>query len=79
MTTFKRNSGTLVKRMRKSGRPVVMTVRGKAEAVIPDAPTYRSISGHLDSVTRIRRGLAQIKKGLGRPAGEVFDDLEREA
>ena len=48
-------SMTTFKRIRKTGRPIVLTVRGKAEAVI------------LDSVARIRIGLAQVRKGLGRP------------
>ena len=79
MTTFKRNSSALVKRIRKSGRPIVLTVRGKAEAVVLDAKTFQGISEHLDSVARIRIGLAQVRKGLGQPAGDVFDELEREA
>jgi len=29
-------------------------------------------------VAAIRRGLAQARKGAGRPADEVFDDLQRE-
>ena len=37
MTTFKRNSTDLMKRMKKSGRPLVLTVNGKAEAVVLDA------------------------------------------
>jgi hypothetical protein len=32
----------------------------------------------LDSVAKIRRGLAQALRGEGRPAEEVFDELERE-
>ena len=67
MTTFKRNSSALMKRIRKSGRPIVLTVRGKAEAVILDSKTYQGISEHLDSAGRIRIGLAQVRKGLGRP------------
>ena len=65
MTTFKRNSTDLMKRMRKTGRPLVLTVNGKAAA-------------QLDTIASIRRGLAQAKKGLGRSVDEVFDDLERE-
>jgi len=33
---------------------------------------------HGDVMASIRRGLAQAKKGQGRPVDEVFDDLERE-
>ena len=77
MTSFKRNSTGLVKRMRKSGRPLVLTVNGKAEVVVLDAAAYRAVASHLDAVASIRRGLDQAKKGLGRPVDEVFDDLER--
>jgi DNA-binding phage protein len=32
---------------------------------------------HLHVVASIRRGLAQARKGLGRPANKVFDELEQ--
>ena len=57
----------------------MLTVRGKAEAVILDPKTYQGISEHLDSVARIRIGLAQVRKGQVRPLADVFDELEREA
>jgi prevent-host-death family protein len=79
MTTFKRNSVGLVKRMRKTGRPLVLTVKGKAELVVMDASVYQQMADRVDAVEGIRRGLAQAKKGLGRPVDEVFDDLERRA
>ena len=79
MTTFKRNSTGLMKQLRKTGRPLVLTVNGKAEAVVLNAAAYREVAGHLDAVASIRRGLSQAKKGMGRSVDEVFDDLEREA
>ena len=79
MTTFKRNSSGLMKRIKKTGRPLVLTVKGKAEAVLLDAAAYRDVADHLDAVASIRRGLAQAKKGLGRPVDEVFDELQRES
>jgi|HubBroStandDraft_1064217.scaffolds.fasta_scaffold1447424_2 prevent-host-death family protein len=79
VTTFKRNSSGLMKQMRKTGRPLVLTVKGKAEAVLLDAAAYRDIADHLDSVASIRRGLAQARKGLGRPVDDVFDELEHES
>lgn len=79
MTTFKRNSNGLMKRMKKTGRPLVLTVKGRAEAILIDAASYREVAEHLDTLAGIRRGLAQAKKGMGRSVDEVFDDLEREA
>jgi prevent-host-death family protein len=77
MTTFKRNSVGLVKRMRRTGRPLVLTVKGRAEVVVMDAGAYQQMADRVDTVEGIRRGLAQAKKGLGRSVDEVFDDLER--
>jgi len=79
LTMFKRNSSGMMKRMKKTGRPLVLTVKGKAEAVVMDACVYQDLADRLDAVARIRRGLAQAKKGVGRPVDDVFDDLEREA
>jgi len=79
MTTFKRNSSGLMKRIKKTGRPLVLTVKGKAEVVVLDAAAYQDVADHLDAIAGIRRGLAQAKKGLGRPVDEVFDELERES
>jgi prevent-host-death family protein len=76
ITTFKRNSSGLMKRIRKTGRPLVLTVKGKAEAVLLDAAAYQDVAGHLDALASIRRSLAQAKKGLGRPVDEVFDELK---
>jgi prevent-host-death family protein len=79
LTMFKRNSSGLIKRMKKTGRPLVLTVKGKAEAVVMDAGVYQELADRLETVAGIRRGLAQAKKGLGRPVDEVFDDLQRQA
>ena len=79
LTTFKRNTSGLMKQMKKTGRPLVLTVKGKAEAVLLDAATYQQIADYLDAVAGIREGLDQMKKGMGRPADNVFDDLERDA
>jgi prevent-host-death family protein len=78
LTMFKRNSSGLMKQMKKTGRPLVLTVKGKAEAVLLDAAAYQELATQLDAVASIRQGLAQPRKGVGRPADEVFDELERE-
>ncbi len=78
LTAFKRSSADLMKRMKKTGRPLVLTINGKAEAVVLDPITYQQVAEHLDAITRIRRGLAQAERGEGRPVDEVFDELERE-
>jgi len=78
LTTFKRKSSSLMKRMKKTGRPLVLTINGKAEAVVLDPAAFQDVADHLDAVARIRRGLAQAGKGEGRPVEDVLDELERE-
>lgn len=78
LTTFKRDSLRFMKQIKQTGRPLVLTVKGRAEAVVLDAATYQEIAAQLDVVANLRKGLTQAKKGMGRPFQEVFDEIERE-
>ena len=78
LTAFKRNSSSLMKHLKKTGRPLLLTVKGKGEVVALDAKAYQKVAGQVDAVASIRRGLAQASKRMGRPASAVFDDLECE-
>ena len=73
LTSFKRNTNALMKRMKKSRRPLVLTVKGKAEAVVMAPAVYQKLADRLDAIEGIRRGLAQAKKGMGRFVDDVFD------
>jgi prevent-host-death family protein len=37
LTTFRRRSGDFMKQLRKTRRPMVLTVKGKAAAIVQDA------------------------------------------
>ncbi len=78
LTTFKRNSSGLMKHMKKTGRPLVLTVNGKAEAVLLDAKDYQDVADHLHAIANIRQGLLEAERGLGQPAKEVFDEIRHE-
>ena len=60
------------------GRPLVLTVKGKAEAVVMAPAVYRKLADYHDAVEGIRRGLVHAKKGLGRSVDEVFDAIEKD-
>jgi prevent-host-death family protein len=77
-TTFKRKSSDLMKRMKKTGRPLVLTINGKAEAVLLEPAVYQQVAEQLDVIARIRRGLDQAMRGEGQTVDEVFDELGRE-
>jgi prevent-host-death family protein len=78
LTDFKRNTNDFIKQMKETKAPVVLTVNGKAELVVQDAASYQAMQERLeeiDAVEGIRRGLEQMKRGEGRPAGEVFAEF----
>src|SRR6266403_3569227 len=80
LTTFRRRSGDFIKQLKKSKRPVVLTVKGKAAAIVQDAEAYQrllDIAARADSEEGIRQGLDDVAHGRTRPAKEVFDDIRR--
>jgi prevent-host-death family protein len=80
LTTFRRQSGDFMKQLKKSKRPVVLTVNGKAAAVVQDAEAYQrllDLAAMADEEEGIRQGLEDVKAGRTRPAREVFDEIRR--
>src|SRR5579871_365164 len=80
LTDFKRNTNEFVKQMKETKSPVVLTVNGKAELVVQDAESYQAlleIIERAETIEGIRRGLAQMKRGEGRPADEVFAEIRQ--
>ncbi len=66
LSDFKRNTPGLLKQMRKSGHPVVLTINGRAEIVVQDAAAYQKLLDQLDEMRAlegIKRGLAGVKAG----------------
>ncbi len=80
LTNFRRKSGQFLKQIKKSKRPVVLTVNGKAEAVVQDAKAYQQlldIAARADVYEALRQSEDDIAHGRTRPAREVFNELRR--
>jgi prevent-host-death family protein len=79
LTTFRRRSGDFMKQIRRSKRPVVLTVNGKAAAVVQDAEAYQrllDIAAGADAAEGIRQGMVDLRKRRVRPAKEFFAEFE---
>jgi PHD/YefM family antitoxin component YafN of YafNO toxin-antitoxin module len=80
LSDFKRDTTAALEHLRKSHRPMVLTVNGRAEMVVQDAESYQAT---LDALERaeanagIRRGLDDMAAGRTRPAREVIADLKK--
>lgn len=80
LTEFQRNVKAHLRSMKKTGRPRVLTVNGKAEIIVQDAKAYQKLLDLLDqaeAVEGIRRGLASMKRGAGRSSEEVFEVIRK--
>ena len=78
LTEFKRNTAELTEHMKESGRPLVLTVNGKAEFVVQDAASYQAMAEAYERaavIEGVRRGLEQMERGDVKPASEVFKNL----
>jgi prevent-host-death family protein len=80
LTDFKRKTPEFVRRMKKTGQPVVLTVNGKAALVVQDAAAYQRLLAVLDraaAIEGIHRGLEEVKQGKTRPIEEALEGLRR--
>lgn len=77
LTAFKRNTNEYVKRIKKSGSPLVLTVNGKAELVVQDAESYQRMLELLDraeTIEAVREGLESVRAGRTMS----LDEFDRE-
>ena len=79
LTAFRRSSGALMQQLKKSKRPMILTVNGQAAAVVQDAEGYQrllDIAARADAREGIRQGLADARAGRTNLARQFFADFE---
>jgi PHD/YefM family antitoxin component YafN of YafNO toxin-antitoxin module len=80
LTDFQRNAKRHISRMKKTRRPLVLTINGKAEMIALDVESFQQVLEALDrieAIEGIQRGLESMKKGKGKGADEVLEALRK--
>jgi prevent-host-death family protein len=80
LTTFRNNSVKSLRQLRKTGRPMVLTVNGKPEAIVQDVEAYQrllDVAAAADVREAIRQGRADVAAGRTRAAEQVFTEFRR--
>ena len=75
LTTFRNNSAAVLQRLKKTKRPLVLTVNGKAAAVVQDAAAYQrllDIAAQADALEGIRQGRDDVRNGRTHDAREAL-------
>jgi prevent-host-death family protein len=81
LTELQGNPAGFLAQLKATGRPVVLTVNGKAEMVVQDAESYKrllDLARRQETVQAVKEALASVDRGEGRQADEAFEELENE-
>jgi prevent-host-death family protein len=78
LSTFKRDSNKVMRQMKKTKEPVVLTVNGKAAVVVQDAESYQKLlelKERSEVVEILCQRLASRSRKKGGPAEDFFNEF----
>lgn len=75
VTELKKNATQILQHVHNTGRPVVLTVNGKAEAVLIEAKEYERMVQALATMQGILTAEDDIKQGKVRDATTFFEEF----
>ena len=78
LSNFKRNTSEFIKQLKETGKPIVLTINGKAELVVQDAGSYQKIleiTERLETIEALKPAIEEMKAGKGELAEKVFAEL----
>ncbi len=81
MTTFRNHSAEIMQHLKDTKRPVVLTVNGRAAAVVQDAEAYQrllDLAAEASAAEGIRQGREDLRLGRSLPARQIFDEIRGE-
>jgi prevent-host-death family protein len=78
LSTFKRDSNKVMRQLKKTKEPVVLTVNGRAEIVVQDAESYQrllELKERAEVIETLRQRLASRGRKKGRPVDDFFSEF----
>lgn len=67
LSEFRANVATLIRRVRRTKRPLVLTQRGQSAAVVMDVTEYEHLLEEVETLRDINLAEKQIAQGRGVP------------
>jgi PHD/YefM family antitoxin component YafN of YafNO toxin-antitoxin module len=68
----------LLQRLKADGRPIVLTINGKAELVVQDAASYQkllALAGRAERMDALRASIDDMKAGRVTPAEDLLAEM----
>jgi len=76
ITDLRQAASSVLKRLKASGQPVVITQRGRAAAVVVSMEAYEKSQKEMEILRILARGEKEIETGKGYDLGHVFADAD---
>lgn len=80
LSEFKQNSSEILKYIKKTHSPTILTINGRAEAVVMDPKSYQEMLekiARLESANKIKAALVEMENEEGIPAQKAFKKLRQ--
>ena len=78
LSNFKRNTSDFIEQLKETGKPIILTINGKAELIVQDAGSYQKlleIAEKLETIEALKPAIEEMKAGKGESAEKVFAEL----
>ncbi|MEQ1569040.1 MAG: type II toxin-antitoxin system Phd/YefM family antitoxin [Myxococcota bacterium] len=63
VSDFRANASAMLQQVRDTGRPLVLTQRGRGAAVLLDIRSYQGLLDELEELRDVAQGLADVAEG----------------
>jgi prevent-host-death family protein len=77
LSEFRAKMAAFIDQVRNTGRPVVLTERGRSAAVLMGVTEYEDLMEELELLRDVRTAERQLAKGRGVPHGRAKAELKR--
>lgn len=78
ITDLKRDTVTILNQVHSTGRPLILTVNGRAQAVLLDAKEYDKLSSAFSLLQKLLPAEEDVKTGRTRSAKAFFKEFRGE-
>jgi PHD/YefM family antitoxin component YafN of YafNO toxin-antitoxin module len=80
LSNFKRNTPKFLRQLKESGRPVVLTINGKAELVVQDPASYQKLielAERAERMEALQASIDDMRAGRVVPAEAMLAEMRR--
>jgi PHD/YefM family antitoxin component YafN of YafNO toxin-antitoxin module len=80
LTNFKRDTSSILEKLKSSGQPLVLTINGKAEVVVQDAASYQellALAERAEMLEFLQKSKSDVDAGRTIPARKALEKIAK--